>query len=199
MALQEVFQIALKNAGWNVDDFNWTRDPFITTDLVAGQRDYHFVYDQEGALILDIYKVMVKVDGVYKEIEPVDQQSNTPTTMIDGQNTQGTPTTYDKTGNGIFLDFIPNANVTDGLKVFISREPTMFLSTDTTKVAGIDGLCHDYLYLKPAYEWTRDNDSTKSEKLYRDLLDARKKIDDRYGRRNKDEIKRIIPLYQNNK
>lgn len=201
LALDEVFSIALKNNGWNIDDWNHTHEPFITTNLVSGQRDYHFIYDEQGNLILNIYKVMVRTSstGSYKEISPTDIQSNPPNTMIDGSDTTGIPTTYDKTGNGILLDVIPNYNSTDGLKVFIDREPSYFISTDTTKVAGIDGLCHDYLYLKPAYEYCRDKGLPQAERIYRDLLDARKKIDERYGRRAKDEIKRLIPAQQNNK
>jgi hypothetical protein len=200
LALDEVFQIALKNGGWNVDDWNQSKDPFITTNLVSGQRDYHFVYDEDSNLILDIYKVMVKdSSGVFHEITPVDQQTTANSTFYDGQNTTGTPTTYDKTGNGIFLDVIPSYSSTNGLKIFISREATRFLTSDTTKVAGIDGLCHDYLYLKAAYEYARDKTLSNREAIYRDLQDAKNKVNDRYGRRNKDDVKRIISMYQNNK
>jgi hypothetical protein len=200
LALDEVFLLALRNNGWNVDDYNHTHDPFITTNLVASQRDYHFTVDEQSNRILEIYKVMVKDNGgTFHEITPVDQQSDANSTFYDGQNSTGTPTTYDKTGNGIFLDLIPSYSSTGGLKVFISREPSYFLSTDTTKVAGIDGLTHDYLYLKPAYEYARDKGLPIAERLYRDLLDARKKVDERYGRREKDTIKRLIPASQNNK
>ena len=51
LAQDEAFLFALKTAGWNVDDFNHTKDPFITTDLKASQRDYHFTYDEQSNLI----------------------------------------------------------------------------------------------------------------------------------------------------
>lgn len=191
-ALDEVFAIALRFNGWNVDDLNWTHDPFIKTNLVSGQRDYHFTTDEDGSLILDIYKVMVaNSSGIFYEIDPVDIQKDPPNSMLDGQNLTGQPTCYDKTGNGIYLDLIPNYNYTNGLKVFIDREPTYFVVGDTTKLAGIDGLCHDYLYLKPAYEYARDKGLQNVERLYRDLLTATEKIKTRYGSREKDSDNRI--------
>ena len=195
LAQNEVVSLALKNNGWNVDDGNHTHDPFLTTDLVLGQRDYHFTTDEEDSYILDILRVMVKdASGIYHDIDPVDIQSSKDIdTMIDGQNTTGTPTRYDKTGNGIFLDLIPNYNSTAGLKIFVDREPTYFISTDTTKVSGIDGLCHDFLYLKPAYEYARDKGLKNVQLLFRDLQVAIQKVEQRYGSRQRDTNKKMIP------
>ena len=201
LAQDEAFLFALKTAGWNVDDFNHTKDPFITTDLVASQRDYHFTYDEQTNLILGIYKVMAKISasGIYKELKPVDIQRNPPSTMIDGDDATGVPTVYDKTSNGIFLDLIPSYDSTKGLKVFIDREMLAFASTDTTKVSGLDGLTHDYLYLKPSYERARDKGLQNVNRLKMDMLDARKKIDERYGRRERDIVRRLSVMRQNNK
>jgi hypothetical protein len=200
----EVWVEALKNNGWNVDDFNQTDYPIIYTDLVAGQRDYSFITDGSGNRVLDIYKVQIKgADGVYKDIKLVDQQSDTAdTSMTDGLQLTGAPTTYDLTGNGIFLDLIPNAsNVTliAGLKVFIDRTPTYFTSSDTTKVSGIDALCSDYLYLKPAYEYARDKGLGNREALFRDLQISMEKIKTRYGTRQKNMPNRIVALRENNR
>jgi hypothetical protein len=202
LAIDDIYAIALKTNGWNLDDFNHTHDPFITTDLVAGQRAYHFTTDEDSARILDIYRVFAKdsATGNYVLLTPVDQQSDEDMqSFYDGQNTTGTPTRYDKTGNGIFLDFIPSYSATAGLKVFIGREASYFTSSDTTKVSGIDGLCHDYLYLKPAYEYARDKGLNNKETLYRDLQDSIKKIQVRYGTREKDVLKRLVPAYENNR
>ena len=205
IALQEVFALALKTAGWNVDDFNHEKYNIITTNLVSGQRDYSFTYDEQGNLILGIYAVFAKnaASGVFKKLEAVDQQRQdediTGKSMEyfwDGNDTQGVPTRYDKTADGIFLDPIPSYSSSNGLKVMIDREPSYFTAYDfdgTTKIAGIDGLCHDYLYLKPAYEWARDKGLSSAERLYRDLLDARQKVYDRYGMRERDVLHRLIP------
>lgn len=199
LAQDEVWAEALKNNGWNVDDFNQSDYPIITTDLVLGQRDYSFIKDNSNNYVLDIYKVQIMNEqGVYEDLEPVDQQSEAPTTMTDGQNSTGTPTTYDKTGNGIFLDLIPSYNKTNGLRVFIDREPTYFTVSDTTKVSGIDMLCQDYLYLKPAYEYCRDKNLPQKESLFRDLQVSMAKIKERYGTRQKDVPNRMSAMRQNN-
>lgn len=205
IAQDEVFALALRNNDWNVDDFNHTTDPFITTPLVSGQRDYHFLKDAEGSLILDILRVMVRISatGVYKDITPVDLQDvndiNSPSSFIDGNNTQGIPTCYDKTGNGVFLNPIPNYASTDGLKLFINRESTYFAVSDTTKLSGIDGLCHDYLYLKPSYEYARDKGLQNMQTLFRDMNVSWQKIILRYQNRNRDKRKGMMPAWQNNK
>lgn len=198
LALLDVLALALKNGGWNVDDLNHTDDPIITANIVSGQRGYYFTKDGSGNLILDIYKVMVKDSGgTFHEIDPIDLQSDAPSTMIDGLNSTGTPTKYDKTGNGLFLDLIPNYSSTGGLKIFISREMSYFTASDTTKFAGIDGLCHDYLYLKPSYEYARDKGLQNVERLFRDLQVATMKINERYGSRDKTINRRMVPNVEN--
>ena len=100
LALDKVTGIIFTSSGrWQYDDTNHEDYPIITTNLTSGQRDYTFTTDEQGNLILDIYRVMVKNrDGVFYEIYPVDQQSDEMTDGFwDGQNTEGTPTRYDKT------------------------------------------------------------------------------------------------------
>jgi hypothetical protein len=200
IAQDEVWSEALKNNGWNVDDFSQNDYPIITTDIVASQRDYSFILDSSGNRILDIYKVLVKDSstGLYKEIKPVDAQSIAPTTMLDGADTEGVPTCYDKTGNGILLDLVPSTSITAGLKVLVNREPTYFTASDTTKVSGIDPLCQDYLYLKPSYERCRDTGRDNAQALFRDMQISWEKVKARYGGRERDIVRRMTPMYQNN-
>lgn len=191
VAQDDVLAEALRNKGWKIGDFNHTKDPFITIDLVSGQRDYHFSTDQEGSLILGILKVMVKnSSGIYVEMESVDMYGENTEDFWDGNDTTGMPTRYSKKDNGIFFDIIPvtgSVTLSAGIKVFIDRESTYFATTDTTKVSGIDGLCHDYLYLKPSYEYARDKGLQNRESLFRDMQVAWKKIEQRYASVNKDE------------
>lgn len=173
---------------WQYDDSNQTDYPIITTALVSGQRDYSFTTDNTGNLILDIYKVMCRsgVSGSYIDLDPIDQQSTERDTINDGNNSTGTPTRYDKTANGIFLDLIPNFSSSDGLKVFINRESTYFTVSDTTKKPGIAGLFHDYYVLKPSYKYARAKGLQNVERLERDVLKMEKDIKDYYSGRNKD-------------
>lgn len=155
MAWDDFVAIAIQSSGtWQFDDSNQTDYPIITTNLVSGQRDYSFTTDGSGNLILDIYRVFVAdTGGVFSELTAVDAQSS-PIADVEGftngKNLTGVPTKYDKTANGIFLDQIPNYNYTNGLKIYINREPSYFISSDTTKKPGVPGIFHKYFFLKPA-------------------------------------------------
>ena len=189
-ALSDAITIALESGGtWQYDDSNHTDYPIITTALVSGQRDYAFTTDEQGNLILDIYKVMARISasGIYEEINPIDVQSQQGTeNFYDGQNLGGIPQDYDKTANGIFLDPIPNYNSADGLKIYINREGSFFTVSDTTKKPGIDPLCHEYLALVPSYKYALNNSLKNVARLEKDVLAMEKRITERYAKREKD-------------
>jgi hypothetical protein len=159
-AFDDFVAIAIQAGGtWQFDDSNFPDYPIITTNLVAGQRDYSFTTDQAGNLILDIYDVFIKNEqGVYCKVYPMDVQSDPySSNFTNGLNIQGVPCRYDKTANGFFLDPVPQYASTAGLKVYINREASYFSSTDTTKKPGVPGLFHKYFYLKPALDYARRN------------------------------------------
>lgn len=186
---------------WQLDDYNQVDFPIITTNLVSGQRDYSFVDDETGNIILDIYKVQVMGnDGVYRDVLPVDQQGeNTPASMTNGLNATGTPTRYDKTGNTIFLDLIPNYDKADGLRVFINRESTYFTVSDTTKKWGYTGLYHEYLVLYPSYQYARAKSLINRDIFKRDLLELEQKIAREQGQRQRDVKSRMVVRLESNK
>lgn len=190
LALDKVWDTILPNMGtWQLDDTNHTDYPIITTNLVSGQRDYPFLTDEQGNLILDIYKVMVAdSNGVYTEVVPKDVQSEKDTSsFFDGQNATGKPTRYDKTANGIFLDLIPNYNYTNGLKVYINREASYFTVSDTTKKPGFAGIYHEYLALRPSYMYALRNGLQNTNILKQEMLEMEKAIEKYYANRSKDE------------
>lgn len=181
---------------WQFDDSNHTDYPIITTNLVANQRDYTFLTDENSNLILSIDRVFAKVSstGVFQEIFPVDVQSDRDIGgFTDGQNTTGIPFVYDKTANGFFLDPIPSYSSTNGLKVYISREGSYFTTSDTTKMPGFVGIYHDYLALFAAYEYARDKGHQNVARLEKDKLDMEKAIIDYYAKREKDIVDILSP------
>lgn len=190
LALDKVLSIIFKSNGkWQFDDYNHTDYPIITTNLVANQRDYAFTTDETGNLILEIYKVMVMHDdGLYYEIEAVDQQSDEDMqSFYNGQNLTGIPTRYDKTANGIFLDVLPVANKANGLKVFIDRESTYFVTTDTNKKAGFAGIFHEYLALRPSFQYCIRNDKKSAQRFENEMIKMEADIKKYYRDRGRDE------------
>lgn len=209
-ALDKVFSLIFRSDGrWNFDDSNYDDYPILTTDIVSGQRDYAFTEDENGSLILDIFKVMVKngTTGIYVDLMPVAQQRPgslpigdnniaagvPPTTISDGNNTGGVPRCYAKTGNGIFLDLVPNYNATEGLKVFVNREGSYFTVSDTTKKPGFAGLFHEYLAFRPSYQFAYRKGLQNVVSLQNEMLRMENEIIKYYGGREKDTRRRIAP------
>lgn len=201
LALDDVHSIIFETGGtWQYDDSNHTDYPIITTSIVAGQRDYSFTSDEQGNLILDIFKVQVADStGLFYDLTPVDQQSYAPSGYTDGLLTQGLPNTYDKTANGIFLDPIPNYSATNALKIFINREGSYFATTDTTKKPGFNGLFHDYLALKPAYKYALINQLKNVGLLEKELFKMENKIRESYKAREKDVQKTLTAISNNSR
>lgn len=190
IALDNALHIIFKADGrWQFDDSGHTTYPILTGNLVDGQRDYSFIQDSDSNLILDIHRVFVKqsASSPYYEIFPVDAQTDDESkisNIVDGLNVEGQPYQYDKTATGLFLDPIPNANVTNGLKVYVSREGSYFSTSDTTKTPGFAGLYHDYLAIWAAYDYALAHRLDAQESLKRDLLETEEKITDFYSRRD---------------
>lgn len=188
--------IFASNNTWQWDDTNHTSDyPIITTDLVNGQRDYAFLTDNDGNLILDIYRVMRKnADGIYEEITPVDVQSDSGVEeLYDGRDVAGVPDKYDKTANGIFLSPIPNYDSSEGLKVYINREGIFFTAADTTVKPGFAALFHEYPVLYASYKYAMRNGSKNKNDFWSEMLVMEAAIKKHYARRERDVQQRMTP------
>lgn len=202
LALDSAFTIIFNADGrWQFDDRNHDDYPILTTDLVAGQRDYSFTVDSNSVLILEVQKILVAGDdGIYREVKPIDVQTDRDTVAFwDGNNAQGTPIKYDKTANAIFLDPIPSYNETNGLKMYISREASYFTTSDTAKMPGIAGIFHEYLAIRPAYQYAYRNSLSNMNALRDEMLRMEQLMETYYGRRNEDVRKRITPSTDSNK
>ena len=102
-------------------------------------------------------------------------------------NVEGQPYQYDKTSTGLFLDPIPSASVSAGLKIYVSREGSYFTASDVstgTKVPGFAGLYHEYCVIEPSYQYARANRLDIQETLKRDILELEKRITEFYSKRD---------------
>lgn len=194
LGLAKAWSIVFSSDGkWQWDDSNFTDYPIITTDIVANQRDYAFLTDNSGNLILDIYKVTIKNnDGIYEEIYPVDVQSDEYTeSFYDGQDITGIPQAYDKTANGIFFDVVPDYDAEDGLKIYINREGSFFTTTDTNKKPGFAGLFHEYVVLFASYKYASRNGYKNKQDIYNDMIIMENEMRRYYGKREQDVVTQI--------
>lgn len=178
---------------WQFDDSNHTDYPIIVTDLVANQRSYPFTTDENSNLILEIHKVLAAgADGVYYELKPVDQQNDSNMDAFwDGQNRTGDPLVYDKTGSSIFLDPIPPANVTNGLKIFITRENDRFTTADTTQKPGFAAIFHEFIPVRMAWQYAFRNTLGNMSALRDEMLRIEGEMKKYYAHRDRHEKPRM--------
>ena len=143
------------------DTVNHTDKPIGNVDIVANQNDYLIAQDDNSLDILNInYVRAIKTTGdtKYYDLEKITSDDSrvseilSPDTAVTGQ-----PTGYLELGNRIYLDILPDSNVTNGLEIGFQREQYYFLSTDTTKEAGIPKPFHRLLAYIAALNWNLVN------------------------------------------
>ena len=196
-AFAKYMQLAISSAGrWQVDDTNQTDYPIIKTNLISGQQDYSFTVDETGNQILDIERVeILDSAGIAHLLKPLDDKDIQNQAMTEFMKNGGIPLFYDKTSNGIFLYPAPNYNSTSGLKIYTSRTPSYFLSTDTTnKKPGIPDMFHEYLALRPAYYYCLRTGMSIANNYLAEMQDLESRIKEYYRDRNKDETMKMRVL-----
>lgn len=192
MAFDDYQTIVTEASGtWQLDDSNHTKYPNMKFDVVSGQQDYSFTEDEQGNQVQDIYRVECKdANGVWQLLTPYDEQSET-TSLSARELLTGTPTRYYKTANGIFLDLTPNYNSTLGIRMFFTRSPNYFTTSDTTKEPGIPNAHHRYLAVKPAYWYWLPKDNQRASILFAELEKIEKSISNSVSQRPRDEKPRF--------
>lgn len=201
-AWDSFLSIALPASGtWQFDDSSHEKYNIITADLNSGQRSITYTEDQQGNLILDFYRVLIAdSQGVFHELNTKDAQTGRDTQHFwDGRNTQGQPTAYDKTANGIFFDLVPNYTVEDGVKIYINREANYVEYTATTAKPGCPGLLHAWFHIEPAWNYARQKDKERYKRLTEAKLRLESDIKAHFSRRTRDEKPRLVPAYQDNR
>lgn len=190
-AFAKFMMIAVQASGrWQVDDTNQTDYPIMTVDVVSGQQDYAFVSDGSTPAnqVLDIHRIEIQdSNGNWKLLTPIDEADITESALTEFMETNGEPAYYDKTSNAIFLYPASNYNSTNGLKFYYSRTPSYFLTTDTTKTAGIPDMFHEYLALRPAYYYCLSKGLPRAKEYGAEMLAMEEQIKAYYGSRQRDE------------
>lgn len=182
---------------WQADDSNHTKYPNMYFNLVSGQQDYSFTVDEQGNQVQDIYRVeCMDANGKWRLLNAIDEMREVVAiSEIDTQS--GTPIEYWKTANGIFLKVKPNYSQTNGIRMFFTRSPNYFLSTDTTKSPGIPNGHHKYLFWKPAFWYWLSKDTQRASICKQEVDKIEAEIREDISNRNRDERVRFVPKYTN--
>lgn len=200
---QRVVSLIFKSHGaWDFDDTDKTDFPTLTTTMVNGQEDYDLPKSlttnattlQGGVTaggILKILRVEAKdANGVWVKLNQFDQ-ADVGVALDEWQKTDGVPRFYDLRGNTVFLKPAPatgSVTMSAGLKIYIAREPYVFVAGDTTREPGFAELFHDILPLGAAHSWfVKTANFDKANSLRNEIKSLEDGLVEFYGQRNKDK------------
>lgn len=175
------------------DDTNHSKMPIGTTNLVADQREYSFLTDEQGNRILTLTRIDWKdANGIWTQLKPIDQAEIEPEALDEFENVSGRPMYYDKTNDNVIKLYpASDASVTAGLKFYFQRSPSYFVSTDTTKEPGVASTLHRGFVIASSYDCAIALGLSNLQPLSIELERERAKMVAYFGNRNKDEVPKM--------
>lgn len=177
---------------WQWDDSNETDLPIATTALVANQQDYSIPV---SFLTIDRVEILTQIN-TWLLLVPIDPHDVKLRAMGQYLNVPGTPRQYDKIANSIFLYPTPNYGIAGGLKIYYTRAPIAFTSSDLstgTAVPGFNSLFHDLIPLWVSYEYSVANKPQNAAGFMKAIQAKEQDLNDFYGSRSRDERPRMMP------
>lgn len=166
LALMNFKLLANDKSGYRqFDDVNHQNYPILYADIVSGTQDVTFTQDQFGNTISDVYMVRIKTTANGQYIKLTQRDPSDDSFNPDYIST-GIPTQFDILENGIIFDVIPNFSLVGAVELTVSRAPSYFVSTDTTKSAGIPEEFQEYLTIRPSYFYCLDKQLPQKQDLY---------------------------------
>ena len=126
--------------GWIYDDSNQSDLPEATTDLESGQQFYSMPADSDALIGVEFKNQ----GGTWITLVPITIEKIKQNGYAESEfyKTASTPMFYRPVASGFKLYPAANWSAASSLRVFISRDMTSFLSTDTTKTPGFDAPFH---------------------------------------------------------
>lgn len=172
------------------DDTNHTKMPIGTTNLVANQREYSFLTDEQGNRILTLTRIDWKdSNGYWYQLKPIDQLEISPSALDDFESTSSRPLYYDKVNDNVIKLYpASDTSVTSGLKFYFQRSPSYFTATDTTKEPGVANILHRGFVIAGAYDGALALGLENLQPLGVELQKEEMKMVNYFKNRNNDEI-----------
>lgn len=174
---------------WDFDDPNHGNQNYIKTYNLTASTQLVDI-DVLTNKILKIKRVEVTYDGTtWYKANPMDigeySKSVSTTTNISSDFSKTQPY-YDLVGENIYLYPIPDANVTNGLKIWFVREVDEFTTGDSAQEPGIDEPFHKYLSLGAALDYAVAYNLENKNNLSELLADYEQRMRAYYGRKDMD-------------
>ena len=188
------------------DDGNQSDFPIITTSLVADQPDYALPLSEK---VISIKRAEITYDGTtWERLTPLDinEMSDATDTTTIGNNFETDTPYYDFQYGSIFLYPIPSSAVTNGLKLWVTRE-IMEYSGDASPAAGEVGnsaepgfeeAFHRMLSLGPSLDWIlvkQSNNKNLINNIKEELAAYELRLKEHYARKQKDRVMKLKPAF----
>lgn len=180
------------------DDSNHTKLPIGTTNLVAAQKEYSFLTDEQGNSIVTLTRIDIKdSNGDWRQLQTIDQME-IPEALDEFQSTDGLPVYYDKIADNIIRLYPASAsNVTAGIKFYFQRTPSYFVASDTTKQPGCSPLLHRGFIIASAYDGALTLGLNNLQPLSVELQKEEQKMIVYFSDRKRDERSRLTAYVSN--
>lgn len=169
--------------------------PEYTFTLVNAQSQYALPTN-----LLKLWAVEIKdAGGNWIRVKEIDiDDPLMARTISDFEETDGTPWAYELRGENIFFKPAPatgSVTMTDGGKMYFSREIDLFTTSDTTQEPGFAEPFHRILSIGAAIDYLMVNDADKVDRWRGEYEQLRAELREFYGRRNKDRKSVLKPLH----
>lgn len=178
------------------DDSNHTTLPEYTFTLVNAQQDYSLPTN-----LLKLWAIEIQDNGGnWLRLQEIDL--NDPVlakSITDFEETDGTPRFYEIRGDSVFLFPAPATNsvtLTNGGKMYFSREVDALTTADTTQEPGFAEPFHRILSIGAAIDWLMVNDTAKVDRWRGEYEQLRAELREFYSSRNKEVKPRLMPLHR---
>lgn len=185
-SLDKVTTLLLSSDGrWEFDDTNYTDLPIGTSTLVNGVQDVQLSVSHLRVLRVEI----LNAQGDYYKIEPFDLQDIGSQGMTEFESGVGSPRFYDIQGGSVFLYPRPQTGYVTfaaGIKVYYQREPSYFLTTDTTKAPGFASIFHRLVSRWACYDYALSRQLSIRKDLRDEITVLEQQLTDFYATRDPD-------------
>lgn len=143
-AIDRFFTLAFQADGrWSWDDPNWDTVPVQSINLVSGTQSYNL--DDFTSEIINILRIEAKDSSGNNILLRRLDRKNVVGALTAYATTAGTPAEYDLVGEYIYLYPKPSYNSTNGLTIYLERNKSAFLYTDTTKDLPVPSIFVSYI------------------------------------------------------
>lgn len=187
-ALFETESLILEHMdGWDFDDKNHDDFAEMKADLVANQADYSL-----PITTLKVKRGEITFDGTnWSRMTPFDinEDSNATDSTTKAQDFFKTKPLYDLQDNSVIIYPTPDANVTKGLKLWVSRLGDAITSSEVTtgtKVIGFDTQFHDLIPLKMALDYFITKDMERAGNIKAQITELEQRMIRFYGKKDDD-------------